>query len=420
VEDYSTRGVRFGLLLVFFVAFALRVGLTARFQGLTSPPKTDANSDQYDYEIMAYHLSTGEGYCIEPGRPSASRPPGTSFTLLPIYCVFGRSFLAGRLWICFLSASTCVATGWLAALSFGKRFAVPATLCLTFYPGHFYYVMHYLSETPAALYLTLATGFSVQSLREGRILHHVLAAFFWGAASLTRPNLILAAPLVPLAALAFFRTSWRRDVGNLFLQGAVVVAVVGPWVARNAIVMGKPTLCTVVGGLTFWGAHNEKVFTDPNLRGSWTRTSDLVDADHPLPADELGKDAVSWKYGLEFIRSHEADVPALVGWKLYRLIGAPVEAENKAVYLAFLGSWCLIAPFAGYGFILSWRRCMPGAVGLLIPVLVTIATAVIFYGSERFRDGIAPVLAVYASLGTVGLLVPYQQKRLAPVSQPAE
>lgn len=391
------------LALVFALALAIRVGMTAKFQGLTAPPKGEANPDQIEYEAFAYHLAVGEGYCLQPGTPSACRAPGTSLTLLPIYLVFGRSYLAARLWWCTLSALTCVAAGWLAARCFGARLAVPAAAWLALYPGHFYYVMHFLSETPAALYLTLATGCAVGTLRGGRWHDDVGAAIFWGLAALTRPNLILAAPLAPLARLLFFRGCWRHDTARLVLQGAVVALVVGPWLARNYVVVGKPTFCTIVGGFTFWGAHNETVYNDMGHRGSWIRCSDLVDAEHPLPADEVRKEEAAWEYGKQFLREHVADVPALIAWKLYRLVGLPTEVNNGAVYYAFAAGWFATAPFVLLGFIASWRS-RPAAVALLIPVLATVATAVVFYGSERFRDGVAPILTVYAALGAAVLL----------------
>ena len=200
--------------------------------------------------------------------------------------------------------------------------------------------------------------------------------------------------------------------------------MIGPWLARNALVVGKPTFCTVVGGFTFWGAHNDKAYDNPALRGAWIRCSDLVDADHPLPADEVGKDATAWRYGMDFVRGHMHEIPGLTAWKLYRLIGPPAEVTNGAVYKAFLGGWLLTAPFVLVGFLLSWRRSATAAMALLIPVLVTVATVVIFYGSERFRDGIAPIVIVYAALGATALLriaagATLEQERELPPSTPA-
>jgi hypothetical protein len=124
-----------------------------------------------------------------------------------------------------------------------------------------------------------------------------------------------------------------------------------------------------------------------------------------MPVDELGKDAVSWRYGMDFIRAHASEMPGLIGWKLYRLVGPPAEVTNGPVYWAFLVSWFATAPFVLAGFLMSWRRSAAAAVTLLVPVVVTVATAIIFYGSERFRDSIAPILVVYAALGALGLFI---------------
>jgi hypothetical protein len=47
----------------------------------------------------------------------------------------------------------------------------------------------------------------------------------------------------------------------------------------------------------------------------------------------------------------------------------------------------------------------------LIPVLVTVITAVIFYGSERFREGVSPILAIYGTLGAFGMLTALTSSR---------
>src|ERR671924_1661172 len=66
------------LTLIFVLAFALRIGVTITFQGLSSPPKYEAQPDQVEYEQLAFNLSTGRGYSTPTGRLTAHRPPGTS------------------------------------------------------------------------------------------------------------------------------------------------------------------------------------------------------------------------------------------------------------------------------------------------------------------------------------------------------
>ncbi len=141
---------------IFLIALTARLGLTHRFVGLDAPPDAHANSDQLDYEVLAYHLVTGEGYAIHPGQPTASRTPGTSFTLAPVYAAFGRSFTAGRVWFCVLSALTCVLAVWLGTAGFNRAVGLSAGLGLALYPGHAYNAMHFVSETPFGFWMMLA------------------------------------------------------------------------------------------------------------------------------------------------------------------------------------------------------------------------------------------------------------------------
>ena len=259
------------LLLVAGLSFLMNLLVSFHFQGLNAPPKSEANPDQVEYELFAYQLSTGRGYTWPSGDVTACRPPGTSLTLLPVYFLFGRSFMIARIWICLLAALTCLATGWLAWQVGGPAAAIAASACLALYPGHFYYSMHFLSEIPFGLWLALACGFTLVSIRSGRMVHSLIAGGFWGLAVLTRPQTILVAPIALICLAACRRASRTKYLKLLTMQLLSAALVISPWVARNAIAFGKPTLCTIVGGYTFWGAHNDTVVKDANLRGTWIR-----------------------------------------------------------------------------------------------------------------------------------------------------
>jgi hypothetical protein len=167
--------------------------------------------------------------------------------------------------------------------------------------------------------------------------------------------------------------------------------------------MGKPTLSTV-GAYTFWGAHNDVIANDPALRGSWVRTSDLVDASHPFHGGELEREALAWKYGLEFIGRNPKRIPGLVAMKLWRLSSAFEDTPNRPVFWAFAAGWLLTAPWVIAGIILTFRTDKVVAAALLTPVLATVTAAMVFYGSVRFRDSVAPILIVFAARGLVPLV----------------
>jgi 4-amino-4-deoxy-L-arabinose transferase-like glycosyltransferase len=386
-------------LTVFGVAFALRLWLAASFVGLSAPPKGEANPDQLDYESFAYHVSAGDGFVLEPGKPSACRPPGTSFVLLPVYELFGRSYLLGRIWFCLLSAACCPIAGWMAHRLLGRWTGVLAAGWLAVYPGHAYYAVHFLSETPTTLVTVAAVALHVGASRRPAGWLDLFAGLTWGLGILVRPNLAVAAGLAAVIALMTRSISWRSRIAKAGLVAAATAGVVGPWVARNAIVMGKPALCTVVGGYTFWGSHNPRVADTPNLVGYWVPASSLMDDEHPLTGGEIEREAQAWEYGKEFVRAHPDRLPAMESHALLRVAWAYPEAENRAADLGFRVGWIASLPFVLIGLARMTRRAPVATCYLLTPLATVLVTAMVFYGCGRFRDGAAPVLAVFAAAG---------------------
>lgn len=387
--------------IVFCLALALRLAGAAIFQGLDAPPSFSAQPDQIDYELLAYRLSTGEGYTFENGVPTAHRPPGTSLALVPVYAAAGRSYAWGRIWFCVLSALTCAAVGWLGTLCFGRLVGLVAAMWLALYPGHAYYSMHFLSEVPYGLWLALAcacTLASVQRQRSAGFLD-VIAGICWALATLTRPQMIFIVPLAGLL-IGLRRRGLAPFMSRLIVQLCVLALVLAPWLVRNAIVMGRATLSTV-GAYTFWGAHNDVVLNTPALQGSWVRTSDLVDATHPFSGSEIERESAAWRYGMAFVTEHWHAMPWLELMKLRRLLSPFEPTPNRAVYWSFAIAWILTAPWVVVGIMRSLRTQPIAASILLLSLLPTVVTAMVFYGAARFRDSASPIFVVFAAYGLV-------------------
>ena len=422
------------LLAVTLGAFGLRLGVTQAFVGLSSPPDADANSDQLDYELIGWSLAQGRGFVLEDGTPTARRAPGTSLLLAPVYAVTGRSFTAARLWFVALSAATCLVTGVLAWVVFGRVAAVASAALLAVYPGHFYYAMHLLSEAPAGLTLALAALATLAAGRSRRALPSAVAGVAWGVTLLVRPQVLLL-PLValPMTLLAprGQRAAWATRVAVMALACALTLA---PWVVRNAVVMGKPTL-TTCSGLLFWGSHNDVVFSDPAQRGGWVKGSELMKT-HPLTGGEAAVDSAAMRLAIASAREHWRQMPALVAAKLVRFFQPVHDTPNRAVRLAFTVGWAGVGILAAVGLGLALRRRgseqythdnagygeapsagsktrhpLPGGEGtdragvvvLLAPFLATVLMTVLSYGLDRFRDGAAPVFVPFAGYAVAWL-----------------
>jgi 4-amino-4-deoxy-L-arabinose transferase-like glycosyltransferase len=416
--NLTARRFTAGLALIFIIAFSARFALTQRFVGLDAPPDANANSDQIDYDILAHHMVTGQGYAVVPGTPTASRTPGTSLTLAPVYAVFGRSFIAGRIWFCVLSAMTCVLVAWLGTVCFNRAAGLIAGIGLALYPAHAYYAMHFVSETPFGFWMTLALIASVCAFKQRRggvamkWTTDALAGACWAMAIYTRPQLLLAVPIAGVLAVTAFAFRDREHLKRFAVQVAVLSLVLSPWVIRNAVVMGKPTMSTITGyGL--WGSHNDLTFSDPAHHGGWVKASVLIDADHPLTGSEVQRNDQATRYGIEAIRENASQMPALIVAKLWRLVTPIKDTDNRPVQIAFAGGWLIVAPLLLLGLFLSLKRSPATACMLMLPFLATIASTVVFYGSDRFRDSLAPMLLLFAAVGLQQIYRAVTQQRAA-------
>ena len=403
----TTRSFCFALASIFVLAFVLRVGLAAKFVGLDSPPDMGANPDQFDYEWGAFQITQGNGLVHTNGEPSAIRTPGTALSLAPAYAIFGRSYAAGRLWFCLISAATCLAAAWVALQLAGRGAAILAAGLLAIYPGHAYYAMHFVSEVPYCFYLAFAVALTIHFHQRGGKFAGLFAGICWAMAIHCRPQLILLLPIAMVAALALYRRMDRtQSVAAMrvwAVQTCIVTALVAPWFIRNAIVIGKPVFTTIAGhGL--WGVHNPLTFNDPTYRGDWIRVSDLERMFGKLPQGELAKDAEASRRGWESIAVNFPRLPQLVLYKLGRFVSPFMDTPNKTVRWAFALSWIAVIPFMLIGGWHAWKHAKSSMFIFLLPVVATIATIVLFYGSIRFRDSIAPLFIAMAGIGAAKVL----------------
>lgn len=395
------------------LGFVVRLLAAAILVGLDAPPKGDANPDQIDYELFAAQMAAGNGYAFGPGEPTACRPPGTSFTLLPVYAVFGRSFAAGRIWFCLLGAATVTLAGLIGARAFGPRAGVIAAFLLALYPGHLYYSIHFLSEVPFGFYLAGACLFGLSAGTRPPGWAAAACGVCWAMAVLTRPNMVLGLGLVALLWL-LSGGRWRERLLRVAVLLGAAVLVVGPWIVRNSLIIGKPTVCTLLSGYAMWGANNSRTASEPTLVGYWVPCSELADADHPLVGSELEREAAAWRYGLDWMRDNLHEMPRLTLHKLLRVIWAYSESTNRVADVAFRAGWLLLAPFVLLGVIWAIQRHPSTGLLLLIPLVTIVLTAVVFYGCARFRDGVAPVFVGLAGYAIAVIVRRLKRKTSSP------
>jgi 4-amino-4-deoxy-L-arabinose transferase-like glycosyltransferase len=392
------------LILVTAFAWGLRITVSERFIGLSAPIDPADGMDESDYELFAWQMSRGVGYVLEDGTPSARRPPGTSLIILPVYLLFGRSLFAARLWMTLLSAINCAAAAWVVRRHGGARIALLTAAAMAADPGLFYYSLHLWSEVPFSLAITLAVGSVQRAVEFGSAKWSFLAGLCWGLSVLLRPQILLIGPCV-LIGLWFWHAAQRNILtGELLREGLIVVVMISPWMLRNWVVIGTPALATLVGGHTFWGAHNGSTFHDARYRGYWHPYDYDPGVTFPLTGPERQQERQAWSNGWKCVRLYGKELPQLVVWKLYRLVTPFEPTRNRFVYWAFAVAWIVMLPLIVIG-LPRLRHLDPWLcwwIGVLLGGLLL--CTVIFYGAARFRHVLDPFLMMAWAAGADSLM----------------
>jgi len=396
----SNRNYLLWLTLITAAAWGIRLFLMGMFIGFNAPIALEDGLDERDYEQFAYQMSVGNGFVLPDGTPSARRAPGTSLLIAPIYLFFGRTLLLARLWMAALSALVCPAVAWVIRPYGGTRMALIAAALCAFNPGLSYYALHLWSEAPYCLFIILATGCLMRSVEKPSTWWSIAAGFSWGAAILLRPQILLIIPCAGIGLLWLSRKDRQLWLSEFVRELLIIGALVAPWLIRNQLVLGAPTMTTLVAGHTFWGAHNELTFHDARYRGSWQPHLKDPTMTFPLFGSELQQDRQAWGNGWRCIRRNWNQVPQLLVWKIYRLITPFEPTANRAVYWAFAVSWIVTAPLLFIG-LQRLRSLAPALFAVILAQFAAVLIcSLIFYGAARFRHSLEPffMIAVAAAL----------------------
>jgi hypothetical protein len=153
------------------------------------------------------------------------------------------------------------------------------------------------------------------------------------------------------------------------------------------------------GGSTFYGGNNDKVATEWRLWGSWVSTTELPGRDQIEAApDEVSHDREEWRLGIRWVWNNPGRFAWLLPMKLARLIvWLPDFDAGRLFYVVRFVCW---VPYLVLLVVGLWNAPRTGGWWVLhLALAATALTALIFWGSPRFRDANAPLLMSYASLG---------------------
>ncbi len=221
--------------------------------------------DEREYVAIARHLVAGQGYTIDGVTPTAYRAPGYPLVLAALIAlgldvvglrVVNFMLLAGALWLLYRLLRR---EGFVLA-------ALLAPLLLLGYPVIFYTAGTLYPQTLAMTLLLLALLLATDRARPWR--GALLGGLAFGYAILVVPTFALKLPFFALATLLYRQRGWPgwrafwRALGPPALLCVVALALLLPWMARNAVALGSFVPLTTNSGYNFLLGNSEH--TRPN------------------------------------------------------------------------------------------------------------------------------------------------------------
>lgn len=382
------------LLLVLLAAAALRLA-----SAFTLGDVTRLHGDEGYYVRAARSLAAGEGY------PGALRPPGYPLFVATALVVGGGSLRVARV------AQIAVALVGIAALfalvrrRFGTRAAVLSSLLCALHPTLVFYSHVFWSETlvTTLLLLVFLCLDRFDASRRDAWLAGAGAAL--GAAVLTRDMLLFFVPVVVAWTWLVPCASVRAGVRRTALVAVPVLLVVAPWMARNAALLGSPTLSTN----SWYPIAVGNLIPRDRILGMGEENRAFVPAYDALPT-ELDRAAFARETALRAIADRQ---PGWIFTKLarntYYLLSSASQLQRfvKAGWLADgwrgIGRRIVNVEVAFHvasmalGMVALWL--VPGGrVKLLVVALILFhwAVYVVANATNRFRVPLLPFLTLYA------------------------
>jgi 4-amino-4-deoxy-L-arabinose transferase-like glycosyltransferase len=400
------------VIVIFALAFGLRLAATAMFEGLhEGPSRKGFGADAVEFNAIAANLAVNHEYAIIAGHPTSFRAPGFPLLLSSVYMVAGvNNFLAARILFCLVGAALTVVIFFLTRTITNELTATVAAALTAVYPNVLYYNIHFSSEPLFTLLLTLSTWLLVCGWKRNSLRDYALSGLALGLAALTRPVAFYFSPFIVAGILWIGRRQFPRTLINATILALASVLPIVPWTIRNFRVHDRWLPFVSNGGSTFWGSNNEIVLNKLQFHGRWIPTGQMGEqkADVKQLTNEVDCDRLEWEHGKQFVREHFHDLPRLAWYKFVELWTPLCKTPNKKFNLIIGLSYGGVIPFIIWGLWLfvraPERRPAETIILLLMPVISTVLSSLVFYGSARFRSTIEPILLIFAAISIIRVI----------------
>lgn len=225
-----------------------------------------------------------------------------------------------------------------------------------------------------------------------------------GLATLARSEMLLVA----LVLVAWW--TWRQRHSGCWRLLVAALVVVAPWTAWNATRFESPVLLTTNEGGVMLGANCDATYSGRDL-GGWSILCLGADPEYRPDEDAAVRSARQRSIAASYVRANLAEVPKVLVARVLRTVDlygiesqmhqdVGEERPRAAVWAGIVMFWMLI-PLS----IVGWRRLGDADRPFVVaPLLVAVATALVFYAGHRLRVTGEPSMVVLSALAAAQTL----------------
>ncbi len=265
------------------------------------------SSDDREYVLLARTVLTDGSLSLD-GQPTAYRLPGYPAFIAGVFALTGTSETALRMVQAAVDTLTCFFVFVLARRYIGHDRALTAAGIYALFPLQILYAASVMSETVFTSLLMASLVVATSTKADWRRLF--VAGMLCGGAVLFRS----VALIMPLIVISLPGTiGLPRDVRvrrfGAYLIGMLLVIM--PWITRNTVEFGRPSL-TSNTGVNFWIGNHQ------GANGSFS-----YPAENPLTEvqDEFARSDLGFRLGLSFIARSPVEAVVTTGKKFAHLFG---------------------------------------------------------------------------------------------------
>ena len=412
------------LMLGLVLALALGLRLANLADISNSPFFTRPVIDGQAYDTWALEIVKGK----TPAQPFYQDPLYPYFLAL-VYSVFGHSYWAVYLLQLALALVFLLLIYDTARCLFDWRAGIAAAAMAALYKPFIFYESQ-IEKTALAVFLAaLFLWTIVRSLGSGRsspgprhssfplrhspLLWPLASGLALGLAALTRANLLLFTPLLPLAlALKPQPASRKLRVGAAALGVVGVLLVIAPVSIRNSVLAHEFTLTTAQAGQNLYIGNSEYNTTGQYEAPPWVRPNpgfeqpDFAEYARKTTASELTPGQVSRFYvraALDWAKTHPRDFAKLLWRKTVLYFNNFEVPDNQDIYFFARYSWVLRLPLLSFGVVfalgLAAMILLARGIGRLSMVVFFFgyaASVILFFVFSRYRIPALPALLPFS------------------------